>query len=408
MRSDVVIVGAELDGLIAALVLAEAGHRVRLIARGAGSLHYATGGIHLLGYAGSAAVEAIADPLAAIDDLDQRHPYRRIGSQSVQQALDWYLSGANDDGPAYRTNGGNALAVTPAGLAMPSFAWSSHQAVFDDLKGKQVSIVDFAGHQDLPVGLLRAALTRRNIEAEIISVEGPSARFESLGLAREFDDLSEPEAYFGRLKSRLPPASEVVLFPAVLGLARHRDVLHAAEQALGVRCLEIPTLPPSVPGLRLHRHLMGILRRKGVALHLGARLRGTASSGARVEAVYDEGNRDYRAAAFILASGGVLMGGLEVGSTGTVTEPNFGLAVYQTDPLAVGAVDPTLDALHETGVETDLQLRPLAMNEPQFENLFVTGTTLAHWHPTREASSEGVAIATGWRAAQEVCKMLEV
>jgi anaerobic glycerol-3-phosphate dehydrogenase len=33
-------------------------------------------------------------------------------------------------------------------------------------------------------------------------------------------------------------------------------------------------------------------------------------------------------------------------------------------------------------------------------NLFVTGRTLAHWHPAEEISAEGVSIVTGCMAAE--------
>jgi anaerobic glycerol-3-phosphate dehydrogenase len=101
------------------------------------------------------------------------------------------------------------------------------------------------------------------------------------------------------------------------------------------------------------------------------------------------------------------MGGLEALSCGCVREAIFGLEVYQTQALSKRHSGEALDALQETGVEADTRLRPLVNGAPQFENLFVTGATLAHWHPTREASTEGVALATGWSAAEEAIRLLE-
>ena len=40
------------------------------------------------------------------------------------------------------------------------------------------------------------------------------------------------------------------------------------------------------------------------------------------------------------------------------------------------------------------------------ENLFVTASNLSSWDPTREKSGEGVALATGWKAASEALTVM--
>lgn len=407
MKSDAIVIGSELDGLIAALRLAEDGRQVRLIAPGAGSLHYAPGGIHLLGYRPGDVDPILTDPFAEIDTLAERHPYQVVGPSRVRQALDWFLSDGIGDAADYRTNGGNTLMVTPAGLEKPCYAWPTAQAAFDDLTGKRVAIICFKGYQDLPAGLLNTALKRRGISSAIIGIDPPTPKTDSAGLARALDDLAVPETYFSGIKNQLSDHTEVAIFPAVLGFIRHREILRAAETALGLRCFEVPTLPPSIPGMRLYRYLMLRLRRSGAAVHLGTQIAEPVCSGTRITAVRDDAGRVYNADVFIAATGGVLMGGLGVDTSGIVHETRFGLGVHQTQPLEMERIDRALDALHETGVETDRRLRPLANGAPQFENLFVTGTTLAHWRPMCEASAEGVAIATGWTAAEEARALLE-
>ena len=46
MKTDAIVLGAELDAWVAALRLRELGHSVKLLTSGAGSLHYASGGVH--------------------------------------------------------------------------------------------------------------------------------------------------------------------------------------------------------------------------------------------------------------------------------------------------------------------------------------------------------------------------
>ena len=406
MRTDALVLGAELDGLVAALRLLERGLSVRLIAAGGGALHYAPGGLHLLGYGAGNGAAPLTEPFASIDALGTNHPLRLLGPARVRLALDWFLRQADDLGLAFRSNGGNDLAVTLAGQAVPVFAQARHQATFADLDGQRVAVVSINGYRDFPAGMTVAELGRQGIDARLLRVEPPGDGADSLRLARALDAPPVAAAFFESLRARLPEGSARVLFPAVLGLDRHEEVVAAAERILGMPCLEVPTLPPSLPGLRLGRALTGRLQRRGAALHMGARVVGVAAANGSCEAVRDDGERSFEAGVFILATGGVLMGGLDVDSHGLVREPLFGLEVAQTRPLGAERVDGALDALHETGVETDERLRPLAGGKPAFDNLFVTGRTLAHWNPARESSAEGVAIATGWAAAEEACAYL--
>lgn len=101
------------------------------------------------------------------------------------------------------------------------------------------------------------------------------------------------------------------------------------------------------------------------------------------------------------------MGGLEVGSDGKIREMTMDLAVHQSRPLDARSVDASLHALHGAGVKTGHDLRPRSNGKDDYENVFVTGRTLAHWNPAEESSADGVAIATGWAAAEFANEYLE-
>ena len=80
----VVVIGAGLAGLSAALRLVEGGAHVTVVAKGAGSLHLSPGTIDVLGYA----PDRVASPRVAMADfLDARpaHPYAHLG----EAAPDW-------------------------------------------------------------------------------------------------------------------------------------------------------------------------------------------------------------------------------------------------------------------------------------------------------------------------------
>jgi glycerol-3-phosphate dehydrogenase subunit B len=57
------------------------------------------------------------------------------------------------------------------------------------------------------------------------------------------------------------------------------------------------------------------------------------------------------------------------------------------------------------GVRTNQQLQALGAGAHPVENVFAAGSTLPSSDPTREKSGEGVALATGWKAAMGACSI---
>lgn len=406
MKVDAIILGAELDSYLAAARLIQAGASVRLFQPGAGSLAYAPGGLRVLGYGRNSPDAGLAEPLQQLDEVGEGHPYEKVGAARLREALDWFLALAQDIGRPFACSGRNIAALSPAGLPLPLYASARHQASFPALNVRSVAVLEFSGHRDFPAPLVVAAVRGLGVEASLISVPPPGELRESVPLARSFDSLDRPADYFRSIGPLLPAGAEVVLVPAVLGLKRHEQILQTAEDVLGMPVLEVPTLPPSVPGLRLGGDLETWLRRRGALIHLGGQVVGAEFGGGRIAGVTDEHGELFEADAFVLATGGVLMGGLLVESSGAVREPIFGLDVVQTEPLGSGTIDGGLAALHGAGVPTDPSLRPLAGGSAGLDNLFVTGRMLADWNPAEECSAEGVSIGTGWVAAEAALELL--
>ena len=412
MKTDVVIVGGELDGLVAALRLLELGHSVRVLSPGRGSLHYAPGGIHVLGYAPAfnvpgGAARVLPSPYAGISDLPAQHPYRVAGEWAVRNALDWFFRITEGFDGGFNRNGGNVQTLTPAGLGVPTYAPTASQATLDAMGGRDVAVVHFRSHRDFPAHLTANGLHRWASNVTIVEAPPPGTGAESIDLARSFDRHPDSSGYFRELNRLLPKSVDLVLFPAVLGLSEHARIMVFAEQELGRPCLEVPTVPPSVFGMRLQRTMDRMVAGYDAPVHMGARVSKTRAGRDSSIAVVDGAGAAYCASAFIVATGGIAMGGLDVDSRGTVRETVFGLAVQQTAPLNAATPAETLDALHRSGVETDRALRPMDSRSILGENVYVTGRTLAHWNPAVEASAEGVAIVTGWLAARSVHAYLE-
>jgi anaerobic glycerol-3-phosphate dehydrogenase len=342
MTYDAVVVGAGLAGLTAAVRLAEQGRSVLVVAKGAGATHLAPPTIDVLGYSRDGeAVESPARGLAELMEASPEHPYARVGQETAAAALDWYRTALSELG---YTGGldANMLLPTAAGAAKPSALCPATMAGGDVRSGGRMAIVGLRGLKDF------------------------HARYVA-----------------GRV---------------------HREL----EERLRTKVFEIALLPPSVPGMRLFEVLKGALRRGGGRLILGHRVIGAEDNGRRVEAVLGQTparSVAYRACAFVLATGGFASGGLELDSAGAVRETVLGLPVAGVPPPGEARFLPGYFDRHplaRAGLEVDGRMRPLGPDGPVYENLHAAGAALAGAEPWREASGNGISVATGFAAAQAI------
>lgn len=409
-RYDVVVIGAGTAGLVAAARLAESGAEVCLVARGVGSTHLAPGTIDVLGYA----PERVQSPARAIGELiEQRpdHPYALLGS-AVQEAIEWFIATAARGAlPGYNYVGSlqqNVLLPTAAGALKPSALVPETFAAGDAGRLGRLAVVGIPLLRDFHPSLCAGNLRLAGIDAAPIwiEVEADRADASTLGLARRFDDPAWLAAFSARLAPLIKAADDVAL-PAVLGLSDPHAVLTGLESRLGRRVFEIPGLPPSVPGMRLFEILRQALLEAGGRLALGAGVVAHRREGERVLSVDTAtagSDTTYEADAFVLASGGFHSGAITLDSHWQAREllldlplrgvpgphePRFVAAYFDEQPLA------------RAGVAVDDELRAQGT-----ANVYVAGASLPGSVAWREASGEGIALASGYRAAQVAAAQL--
>ncbi|MFI5200418.1 MAG: hypothetical protein ACHQXL_08615, partial [Candidatus Limnocylindrales bacterium] len=117
--------------------------------------------------------------------------------------------------------------------------------------------------------------------------------------------------------------------------------------------------------------------------------------------------RDVSAGAFLLATGGIAGGGLWAAGPGALRETVLGLPVDVPGArpwLADDPFDPGGHPLELAGIRTDAQLRPIAPGagpggSPLAVNVRIAGSALAGQRYLRERCGDGVALASGRRAA---------
>ena len=210
--------------------------------------------------------------------------------------------------------------------------------------------------------------------------------------------------------------ARAVGFPAVLGLGRSREVHAAFEAELGVPVFEIPTMPTSVPGLRLLGALETAVSARGVRRRQQATVRALSFVGdetANLElegTAAGEGGERVRARAVVFATGRFSGRGLTADRDG-VRESILGLPVQQ--PASREAwhqrefLDPSGHAINRAGLSVDDAWRPLdAGGKPAWPRLYAIGSILAHQDWMRSKCGAGLAIATAWAATEQVVRAL--
>jgi glycerol-3-phosphate dehydrogenase subunit B len=414
MTHEVVVVGAGLSGLVAAVRLAQEGRSVLVLAKGVGSTHLAPPTIDVLGYSPDGRrVESPAREVASLVDATPEHPYARVGAETVARALDWWRIELSELGFVGGMES-NMLLPTAAGAVKPTALCPATMAGGDLRAGGRIAVVGLRGLKDFYPRLLvenlehtaRAAgvrVTVRPLELDLPldGVRDPG----TLGFAARFERADFRMAAVRQLETLLAPGERAGL-PAVLGVrdGAHREL----EERLGKRVFEIPTLPPSVPGIRLFEALKRALQRAGGRIVLGSPVVGAETNGRSVRAVVTATAARqvaYPARSFLLATGGFASGGLELDATWSVREPVFGLPVAGVPPPG----EPRFrhgyferHPLNAAGIEVDDRLRPAANGGPVYENLHAAGATLAGAEPWREASGNGIGLATGFAAAEAI------
>lgn len=400
LHYDAVVIGAGTAGLVAGVRLAQGGARVCVLAKGIGSTHLAPGTIDVLGYwtdgrrltAAPHSPELVDSPVAAVPELIAArpdHPYALIGLDAVSESLRWFQS-CVEAGPlsGYRYEGGlerNLLLPSAIGAVRPSALVPETMAGGHLGEGGRVCVVGSRALRDFHASLCAANLARAGIEARAVEVEIEASRADenALGMARRFDDPAWRAGFAARLALKLQ-ADERIGMPAMLGARDPHGAWSDLEQRLGRRVFEIPTLPPSIPGMRLFEILRSALRRAGGRLVMGAEVVNVERSGPRVSAVSTHAgghNAEYGAPWFVLAAGGFASGAIELDSHWETHERVLGLPLRGVPAPGEPRFVPDYRAeqpMARVGVAVDGELRAEGA-----ENVLVVGAALPGAVPWR-------------------------
>jgi glycerol-3-phosphate dehydrogenase subunit B len=322
----------------------------------------------------------------------------------------------NASGLAYvRHKDRNALVLTPVGTIKPSYfiprtMWNGVQA----LQAKEPClIVDIEGLKGFSARQIVASLRSMwpNLSHATISFPGTLNPGEVYlePLARSLVIPQTREALADALRPHLKKARFLGM-PAVLGIQDSHRILSDIENRVGVPVFEIPTMPPSIPGLRLKETFESNLSAKGIRRFFQKRVMGVQVDGRGFMVQIGDTSPETRikTKGVVLASGRFLGKGLSADRK-QIRESIFNLPVYQpvkrSEWHCNEFLDPAGHPVNRAGIETDDRFRPLGRSgKAAHESLFAAGSILAHQDWIRQKCGSGLAIATAYAAVNAFLK----
>jgi len=415
---DLTVIGAGITGMAAALFAANRGVSTTRVGI-ASEIIFSSGFFDLMGVHPISEGKIWKNPWKAIDALTlgiPEHPYSRITKKHILNALDEFLHALEDAGLPYRKEPHrNVEVVMPVGTVkttycVPLSMWNGVEA----LKTKDPClIVDIRG--------LRGFSARRI--AETLKPVWPKLRHSRIS----FPGYDKPgEVYPERMASSLMIAesrkrlvdavrphigdARMIGFPAMFGMRGTREIMSDLEERIGLPIFEIPTMPPSIPGVRIKEAMNTQLEAKGVRPLLGQRVLSVrpGKEGFALQIGHTAVEHVVHSKAVILATGRFIGKGLTADRR-QIREALFDLHVHQPGARKEWHrqhfLDPRGHSINLAGLEIDDRFRPLDRHgQTAFENLFAAGSILAHQDWMRMKCGSGLAIATAYAAVRSLLK----
>ena len=393
------------------------GLRTVVLAKGWGATHWHAGCIDVLGYDPAGSETPVESPTEAVakrvrDNPD--HPYAIIGLEALAESLEAFKALCARSGyPLQGSLERNWLLPSALGTARPTCLAPETMIAGDMRRRDPMLLVGFEQLPDFFPGLAAENLVSLGLLANAITLDLPSLRarrfvYPSI-LAQLFESQAFREEVVAALKPRLGESGRVG-FPAVLGVHDALGVKNDLQDRLGIEVFEIPGLPPSIPGIRLHNLLVAAIEQAGGRVYNGMQALSAETDGSRILSVQSEAaarQKSNRAGKFVLATGGVFGGGFIGNPQGELLETIFGLPLAAPDGrdrwFSQEFLDPQGHPLFRSGLRVDANLKPVDESaQVLHENLFSAGTCLSGADYLVERSFEGVALATGFTVGKNV------
>ena len=398
---DGIIVGGGLAGLITGIRASERGRRILIISQGVGSLINSSGVIDF----------------GDVDFLAKQagHPYALLGKFVAKAGVEYFQKLLAD----YEGKWGESqLVLTPLGTLRRAGIVPKSLNAKGLKRAQRIVLMAPEGMKDFFPEVIKGNLERIFSQGKVEVYPFLPTRFKLwLGVGKpvtaiDFAKYWQSTAGGTEIENLLRQTAKqlslstgeqaVLVFPGLA--AEFSPALKNILAKAPFPVLGMTAFPPSPSGQNLYEHLKQLFRQLGGELLLGAGVKNVELKGKRCQKVFVDSKgktAEFSAHSFVLATGGVLGGGIEV-------MPRKQQEIVFQLPLYLPAEWSREEFLGEQpyarlGIEVDSQLRPIAPNqEVILENVRVVGRTLAHWDPWVEHCGGGVSLASGWFAGEKI------
>lgn len=425
MNFDTVIIGGGLAGLTCAIHLQQQGQRCAIINNGQAAMDFSSGSMDLISeLPNGEIVQSFSHAFEALKAQAPEHPYSLIGQQKVLEKAKMFEEFARSlnlglEGSVEK----NHLRVSPLGGLRRTWlspnsvpAMPDNQTVFPY---KSIAILGIEGYHDFQPQLLTDNLKQNPEFAEC------EIRFHYLHIpaldqlrtnAREFRSVNiaqllEHKMAFRDLVKEIQQAAngaEAVFLPACFGLDS-QAFFESLKQATGLALFELPTLPPSLLGIRQRKQLRERFEKLGGLMMNGDRALRAEYENGRVKALFTEIHQEIAITAqnFVLASGGFFSNGL-IAEFDEIYEPIFRADIQgcktfsKTDRLTW--TTPRFSSpqpYQSAGVIINERCQVRRQGE-FMQNLYATGHIIGGYNGIELGCGSGVAIVTALVVAEQI------
>ncbi|MDO4698637.1 MAG: glycerol-3-phosphate dehydrogenase subunit GlpB [Pasteurellaceae bacterium] len=424
MNFDVVIIGGGLSGLTCGIALQEKGKQCVIINNGQAAIDFSSGSMDLLGR--STRGEILPTFCKSFTQLEAdlpQHPYCLLGKdKTLEKAQQFEQLAKTLNLDLIGSTATNHLRVTPLGGLRPT--WLSPNSVptvqgNEPFAHKRIAILGIEGYHDFQPQLLADNLKQNPQFAdcelttaylhipELDQLRDNAREFRSVNIAQ----LLEHKLAFKDLVSEIRQAShnaDAIFLPACFGLDDQR-FFNALQQAVGVAIFELPTLPPSLLGIRQHKQLRSRFEQLGGMMFNGDRAIKSEMENGKVSKIYTQLHQEHgiHARHFVLASGSFFSNGLKTEFERTF-EP-----LFESDIIGLPAFDPQNRMSWTTSRFADpqpYQSAGVAINaqcqvrkDGEFiDNLYAIGNVIGGFNSLELGCGSGVAVVTALAVAEEI------
>lgn len=413
LKTDVLVIGAGLSGLIVGWQLSKSGLRTHVITKGWGATHWHSGCIDILGRQPFGHYDNVTSPVESLTKLikeNPAHPYALSGIELIDKAVSSYIKlFAENNYPFHGSLLNNMLLPTSVGTLRPTCLAPETMinGDFSQFNSRQnCLIVGFSQFVDFYAEFAAENLKNLGYNVEGITLNLPGLSSLNFVTGRVIAEKLDRSELITEIAQALRPHLDgvtVIGFPAVLGLQNFMQVKSRLENELRLPIFEIPTLPPSIPGIRMQHILVKAIEKNGGRVTEGLQVIDAQCQNHHVTHVISEAasrQKLHNSNTFVLATGGFLGGGYITDSDGYARDSVFSLDLcapqdhtnwFEDDFLA-----PSGHPIYKIGIPVNAHFQPVQDGKPIYNNLFIAGCSLPYFDPLQERSLEGVALTSAF------------